>query len=40
MWNIADYVREQTAASGVPEKLSDYDTVLAVVRLLTLASRS
>jgi hypothetical protein len=36
-FDLQSWVKKSTADSGVPEKLSDYDTVLAVVRLLTLA---
>jgi hypothetical protein len=31
---IKEWVRGSTMASGVPEKLEDYDTALAVARLI------
>jgi hypothetical protein len=36
-FNLISYVKASTKASGVPEKVSDYDTTLGVVRLLRLA---
>jgi hypothetical protein len=39
-FDLAAYVRASTAAQSVPERLTDRDAVLAVVRAITLAKRS
>ena len=36
----APYVRQSTQSQVIPERLSDHDTLVAVVRLLKLASES
>jgi hypothetical protein len=38
-FDLSDYLKRSTEASGVPERLSDRDTILDVVRLI-LARRS
>jgi hypothetical protein len=39
-FDLAAYVRASTEAQGLPERLNDPDTVLAVVRAITLAKQS
>ena len=39
-FDLAAYVRASTKAQGVPERLSDYNTVLAVVSWLIRAIES
>ena len=39
-FDLGDYLKRSTKDSGVPERLSDRDTILGVVRLLILAKRS
>jgi hypothetical protein len=36
-FDLGKFVKASTKASGVPEKLSDWGTVVGVVRLLRLA---
>jgi hypothetical protein len=39
-FDLAAYVRASTEAQGVPERLTDRDTVLTVVLAITLAKQS
>jgi hypothetical protein len=39
-FDLSAFVRTSTEAQGVPERLEDADTVLAVVRAITLAKQS
>ena len=39
-FDLAAYIRQSTEASGVPEKLTDRDTALAVAGLVRLAIES